>query len=244
MPNKSKTPGTPKKATRRKKVINAKEKKFAELMVYENMGCIEAARRTFGWACEPKSKEAATAQNLSQAQRIIKYKFNLAQKLDQEVTAQQVLSNTADIEYDTLRAFIYRRLESIRDDPDAPGSSRFKAISALEKMVDPSADVNLILMWVDLMWPSSQAHCPCCHETFPMKEIENQKLNQFREDVEIDADDEAETLLDRRMGIISRADNRKTPITRMSMPKVPTARAHQRAISSLGLSIVLLQVKN
>ncbi len=212
MPNKSKTPGTPKKKlTRQKKIITAKEKDFATLMVYENMGCIEAARRAFGWACEPKSQEAMRAQNLSQAQRIIRYKFQLAQKLDQEVSAQQILANTADIEYDTLRAFIYKRLETIRDDPNAPGSSRFKAISALEKMVDPSADVNLIMMWVDLMWRSAMVHCPCCHETYPMKEIKNEKLDQFRKDVEIDADDDSETLFERRMGIITRADNRKRP---------------------------------
>ena len=231
MPNKSKKPSAPKKkATRQKKIINAKEKKFAELMVYENMGCIEAARQAFGWACEPKSKEAATAQNLSQSQRIIRHKFNLAQKLEQEVTAQQVLSNTGDLEYDTLRAFIYKRLETIRDDPNAPGSSRFKAITALEKIVDPSADVNLILMWVDLMWRSSIAHCPCCHETFPMKEIENTKLDQFREDVEIDADDGAVTLFDRRMGIISRADNRKKP----HPGQVMALSAPERNIAGLG----------
>ena len=46
MPNKSKKPVAPKKkAIRQKKVINAKEKLFAEHMVYENMGCIEAAHR-------------------------------------------------------------------------------------------------------------------------------------------------------------------------------------------------------
>ncbi len=211
MPNKSKKPGAPKKASRRKKTINAKEKKFAELMVYENMGCIEAARKAFGWTCEPKSTEASKAQNISQTQRVLQYKFKLSQKLDLEVTAQQALASTSDLEYDALRQFIYKRLESIRDDATASGSSRFKAIAALEKLVDPSADVNLILMWVDLMWRSAMVHCPCCHETYPLKEIENEKLNTFREDVEIDPDDEADDLFGRRMGIIARADNRKKP---------------------------------
>jgi hypothetical protein len=231
MPNKSKTPGAPKKkAARQKKAITAKEKKFAEMMVYENMGCIEAARAAFGWACEPKSAEAAKAQNLSQTQRIIRHKFNLAQRLEQEVTGAQVLANTSDLEYDTLRAFIYKRLETIRDDSGAPGSSRFKAISALEKMVDPAADVNLILMWVDMMWRASLAHCPCCHETYPMREITNEKLNTFREDVEIDADEDAVTLFDRRMGIISRADNRKKP----HPGQVIALSAPERNIAGLG----------
>jgi hypothetical protein len=207
MPNDS----TTKNAPRKKAILKATEKKFAELMVFDNMGCIEAARQAFGWPCEPKSSTAQKAVNLNRAQRIVKYKFQLAQKLDQEVTAQQVLSDTSNIEFDSLRQFIYRRLEAIRDDSNAPGNSRFKAISALEKMVDPSADVNLILMWVDMLWRASMAHCPCCHKTFPMRHIKNEKLNKFREDVDLGADEETDTLFDRRMTILSRADNRKKP---------------------------------
>ena len=211
MPNKTPTPGTKKKGARKRKAISAKEKLFAEFMVYEKMGSIEAYRMAFKVDCEPKSAAAQKAQNLAKSQRVVKEKFKLATKLDQEVTSQQALFDTSDIEFDTLRQFIYRRLETIRDDTNAPGSSRYKAINALEKMVDPSADVNLIFMWVDLVWRSSMAHCPCCHETFPMKEIKNEKLEKFREDVEIDADEGAETLFDRRMTVISRADNRKKP---------------------------------
>ena len=211
MPNKTPTPGTTKKATRRKKKLSAKEKQFAEFMVYEKMGAIQAYRMAFNVPCEPKSAAAQKAQNLAKSQRVVREKFKLATQLDQEVTSQQVLLETSEIEFDTLRQFIYRRLETIRDDPNAPGSSRFKAINALEKMVDPSADVNLIMMWVDLIWRATMAHCPCCHETFPMTDIENKRLNQFRTDVEIDTDEGAETLLERRMTVISRADNRKHP---------------------------------
>ena len=211
MPNKTPTPGVKKKGARKRKAISAKEKTFAEFMVYEKMGAIEAYRMAFNVDCEPKSAAAQKAQNLAKSQRVVKEKFKLATKLDQEVTSQQALFDTTDIEFDTLRQFIYRRLEHIRDDANAPGSSRFKAISALEKMVDPSADVNLIFMWVDLVWRSSMAHCPCCHETFPMKEIKNERLDKFREDVEIDADEDAPDLLGRRMSVIARADNRKKP---------------------------------
>ncbi len=207
MPNDS----TTKNAPRKKKRLKASEKLFVELMVLSNMGCIQAARQAFGWACEPKSSTAQKAVNLNRAQRIVKYKFHLAQKLNQEVTAQQLLSDTSNIEMDSLRQFIYRRLEAIRDDPNAFGNSRFKAITALEKMVDPSADVNLILMWVDMLWRASMAHCPCCHKTFPMRHIKNEKLNQFREDVNLGPDEEVETLFDRRMTILTRADNRKKP---------------------------------
>ena len=207
MPNKS----TTKNAPRKKAKLKASEKKFAELMVRDKMGCIKAARLAFGWPCETKSSTAQKAVNLNRAQRIIKYKFQIAQKLDQEVTAQQVLSDTSNIEFDSLRQFIYRRLEAIRDDSNAHGNSRFKAIAALEKMVDPSADVNLILMWVDMMWRASMAHCPCCHKTFPLRHIKNEKLNKFREDVDLAPDEEVETLLDRRMTILTRADNRKKP---------------------------------
>jgi len=231
MPNTSDTPGTPKaQPSRRKKKISAKEKRFAELMVYENMGCVEAARLAFGWACEPKSPETTKAQNLSRAQRVMRYRVQLAQKLDREVTAQQVLSNTSDIEYDNIRRFIYDRLESIRDDPNAPGASRFKAITALEKMADPGADANLIMMWVDLLWRASTAHCPCCHESFPLKEIENLRLDRFRRDVGIDPDEGAKTLFERRMSILSRADNRKKP----HPGQVIALSAPERNIAGLG----------
>ena len=230
MPNKTPTPGTNKKTARNKKRISAKERQFAEFMVYEKMGAIEAYRLAFKVACEPKSAAAQKAQNLAKSQRIVKEKFKLATQLDQEVTSQQALLDTSDIEFDTLRQFIYKRLETIRDDANAPASSRFKAIGALEKMVDPSADVNLIMMWVDLIWRSSMVHCPCCHETYPMTEIENDRLKQFREDVEIDADEGAETLLERRMTVISRADNRKHP----HPGQVIALAAPERNIAGLG----------
>ena len=228
MPNKSTISNAPR--TRKKKILSKGDKRFAELMVYDNMGCIEAARKAYGWACEPKSSTAQKAVNLNRSQRIIKYKYQLAQKLDQEVTAQQVLANTSKIEFDNLRQFIYRRLESIRDDSNAPGNSRFKAIQALEKMVDPSADVNLILMWVDMMWRASMAHCPCCHTTYPMRHIKNEKLNKFREDMDLDEDEEVETLFDRRMTILARSDNRKKP----HPGQVEALSAPERNIAGLG----------
>jgi len=230
MPNGSNTPGTPKKEGKRKKRLTVEEKKFAELMVYENMGCIAAARLAFGWPCEPKSSTSQKAVNLTRSPRIVQFKHKLAQKLDQEVTAQQVLSGTSNIEFDSLRQFIYRRLESIRDDNNAPGNSRFKAISALEKLVDPSADINLILMWIDLLWRSSMAHCPCCHESFPLSEIHNPRLERFRVDVELPPDSPAQNLFERRMEVLTRADHRKRP----HPGQVIALSAPERNIAGLG----------
>ncbi|KKK46801.1 hypothetical protein LCGC14_3161630, partial [marine sediment metagenome] len=221
MPNKHTKPGIKKKRATPK--LSTEEKAFVYNMVYDNMGVIEAARLAFGWPCEPKSSSSQKAVNLNRSQRIIKEKFKLAQKLDQEITAQQILSDTSNIEFDSLRQFIYRRLEGIRDDPTAPGNSRFKAINALEKLTDPAADVNLILMWVDLLWRASMAHCPCCHKTFPLQDIKNEKLETFREDVELPPDENCDGLFDRRMTIISRADHRKKPhpgqVTALSAPE-------------------------
>jgi hypothetical protein len=180
-------------------------------MVFDNMSCLDAARQAFGWPCEPKSSTAQKAVNLNRSPRIVQYKHQLSYKLDQEVTAQQVLSNTTDVEFDSLRQFIYRRLESIRDDVNAPGNSRFKAISALQKMVDPAADINLILMWIDLVWNAAMAHCPCCHSNFPLSKVINPKLDQFRDDVELPKDCPSETLLERRLNVLTRADTRKKP---------------------------------
>ncbi len=226
MPNKSDTKNVKRKTPR----LKNSEKRFCELMVIDELGCIEAARIAFGWPCEPKSSTAQKAVNLNRAQRIIKHKFQLAQKLNQEVTAQQVLSDTSAVKFDSLRQFIYGRLKAIRDNPEAHGNSRFKAITALEKMVDPSADVNLILMWVDMMWRASMAHCPCCHTTFPLREIENEKLNMFRDGMDLEPDEETETLYDRRMTIIGRADNRKKPHPGQAMALA----APERNIAGLG----------
>ena len=231
MPNGSETPGISKKqGTRRKKRLSAEEKKFAELMVYEKMGCIQAARLAFGWACEPKSSTATKAQNLSKTDRVVKYKFQLAQKLNQEVTAQQVLANTTEIEFDTLRQFIYRRLVAIRDDENAAGSSRFKAIAALEKMVDPAADVNLILMWVDLMWRAAEAHCPCCHSDYPLRDVRNVRLERFRDDVGLEPPTAADSILDRRMTILGRVDPRRQP----HPGQIKALEAPERNIAGLG----------
>ncbi len=228
MPNKHKTPGL--KTKKKTPKLSEEEKTFVYNMVYDNMGAIEAARLAFGWPCEPKSTSAQKAINLNRSQRIIKYKFKLAQQLDLEVTAQQILSDTSDIQFDSLRQFIYRRLEGIRDDPTAPGNSRFKAINALEKLTDPSADVNLILMWVDLLWRASMVHCPCCHKTYPLKDIENTKLNKFRDDVELPPDENSNTLFERRMTILSRAEHRKKP----HPGQVIALSAPERNIAGLG----------
>jgi len=216
--------------TRKRKAISNQEKQFAKLMVYENMGCIQAARVAFKWPCEPNSSTAQKAINLNRAKRIVAYKLKLQQELDREVTAQQVLSNTTDVEFDSMRQFIYRRLEAIRDDSKAPGSSRFKAMAALEKMVDPAADINLILMWVDMVWRAASAHCPCCHKTYPLKRIINKKLNKWRGEMEIDPQEEAQTLFERRMTILSRADNRKKP----HPGQVKALSAPERNIAGLG----------
>jgi hypothetical protein len=220
----------PKKRKRKIQRLTKDEKTFAEYQIYENLGCIEAARLAFGWPCEPNSASNQKAVNLNRSQRIVKYKFQIAKKFNQEVAAQKVLSETADFEFDDIRQFIYRRLETIRDDSNAPGGSRFKAIAALEKMTDPAADVNLILMWVDLLWRAGEAHCPCCHASFPLKDIENSKLNTFRDDVALPPDEEVESLYDRRMTILERADNRKKP----HPGQIVALNAPERNIAGLG----------
>ncbi len=229
MPNEF-TKNKGKSVTRKKKRLTAGEKKFAELMVYEKLGPAEAARLAFGWACEPKSSTAQKAANLSRSQRIVKYKYALAQKLDMEITAQQVLSESSDIEMDNIRQYIYRRLESIRDDPNASGGSRFKAINALEKMIDPSADINLIFMWIDLMWDASLVHCPCCHKTYGLADISNPKLDKWRKEMEFPEQEKVTSLFDRRMTILSRADNRKRP----HKSQIIALSAPERNIAGLG----------
>jgi hypothetical protein len=63
-----------------------------------------------------------------------------------------------------------------------------------------------------------------------MKEIKNAKLDMFRTDVEIAPDEEAETLFERRMTILSRADHRKKP----HPGQVIALSAPERNIAGLG----------
>jgi len=190
------------------KKISSIEKEWADLIVDSGLGPIEAARKVFGWRCEPNSSEAVKAINLRKSPRIKEYIVRREEQVVRETEAHKLFLEADELQWDQIRKFAFDRLTVIRDDDKAKSQTRFNAIKALERLADPAGDAGLILMWLELLWRGAQAHCPCCHSTFPMWEIKNDSLEEtFNEDPLVKSDG----ILERRMEVIKRADRRKRP---------------------------------
>lgn len=199
------------KKGRPRKPISQKEREWVELIVESGLGSIEAARKIFGWKCEPNSSEARRAVELTRATRIKEYMSKLQTKIVQEVEASKAIEEVNLLELEDLRAFFYKRLCAIRDNEEAPSQTRYNAIQALKKLADPSSDHALIMRYLDIIWRGMNVHCPRCHSTYPMWQIRNNKLEEWRQDTGADNVNQIYEPFDRRMEILSRADRRKTP---------------------------------
>lgn len=201
--------GRPKGTT---KPLSPKEKAWADLMIETGIGCIAAARKVFGWKCEPGSKQSRQAIELTKATRIRNYIAQREEQIVQEIEVSQVFNKSDETNWDKLRRFCYKTLKQIRDNPTKPARHRYNAAMALEKLSDPSADTNLIMRWINIVWGGLQAHCPCCHSTFPLWKVNNYQLNEWRKEENIDPPEEnAETTLDLRLHLLHLMDKGKTP---------------------------------
>lgn len=197
---------------RKPKRLSAKEKEYANLMLASGLGCIEAARKVFGWRCEPGSIEARKAVELKRAPRVREYMREMEAQAVREFEANKLIRSDSDtINWDKIRKFAFDRLAEIRDNQNIKSQTRFNAIKALEKLSDPSGDVNLIFKWLDVLWRGATAHCPRCHNSFSLWKIKNQKLEEWRQKNELPSTVETDDLLEKRMEILSRAELRKRP---------------------------------
>lgn len=194
-----------------KKRISQKEKEFAELMVRDGIGSIEAARRVFGWKCEPNSSEAERAKSIARSVRVKKYRSELETQVEREITATKLMTDVAAVRWDTLRANAFQHLLKIRDNEHLGTNVRYNAVKALEKLADPSTDVNLIYMWLDIIWRGTQTHCPCCHKTYPTFKIKNEKLDSWRANYGAEPTKETFDIYERRLEVIKRAELRQRP---------------------------------
>jgi hypothetical protein len=193
---------------RPRKRITPKEKEFADLMIDSGLGAIEAARKVFQWKCEPKSSESIRAVNLSKAERIKLYMDKRAEQIVRETEAHKLFMDADELQWDEIRKFAYKRLQVIRDDSQQPARTRFNAIKSIEKLSDPSSDSGLINMWLAVIWRGLVAHCPCCHNNFPMWKIQNTNTKMFFEEEPLVPTFD---ILERRTEILKRADRRKRP---------------------------------
>src|SRR3990170_2553787 len=84
-------------------------------------------------------------------------------------------------------------------------------IKNLETLYDPSGDIGLITRWLDVLWRGAMAHCPCCHSSFPLAEVENKRLEEWRQENEEPSCVPIYDTYERRLEILKRAENRKKP---------------------------------
>src|SRR5262249_18879060 len=98
----------------------------------------------------------------------------------------------------------------LASDPANKSQVRFNAVKALETLSDPSKDVSLIMKWVSLAWRGLTAHCPSCHHSFPLWKVQNEVVSAYTDDLN-EPVEPVEELLDRRLVLLGKADNRKKP---------------------------------
>ncbi len=194
-----------------RKRISAKEKAFAWL-VADGLSPQHAAIKVFGWKCETYSTETTKAYNLAKTVRVKDEIESKRFQLKNEADVEHNLISAGSVDREQLRRICYQNLEQIADDPHKSAKARFDAIKALEKLSDPSTDMNLIWRWIDIIWRGGKAHCPGCHNSFPLWKIDNPSLQEYRvaNDLSMDHPEEDDDYT-RRMELIAKADLRKRP---------------------------------
>jgi len=197
---------------KRRKLLSPREHHFAKLIADNGMGGIQAARIAFGWRCEPGSDESQKAKDLARSARVkTEVERFQAQSVKEEEAKIDMKIEIGEINRGNLREYAFKVLERIRD-RSTKAQARFNAIKILKKLHDPSKDVNLVWRWIDIAWRYQTAHCPCCHENFPLAKLPNEALGVWRE--RNDAVSVQKFLPDRfsrRMELIKRADKRRMP---------------------------------
>lgn len=172
---------------------------------------VEAARKVYQWPCERGSYEAHKARNLAASARVKQTVATLRAQAKREDKAYQAMENTDRTDWSALRQFAHTRLVAIRDNPRINGQSRFLAIQALERLSDPSRDIALILRWMNLIWQSMYAHCPCCHKSFPLARVRNERITAFRKAEKMIPIVAPESHAEGRINLLRKADLRNEP---------------------------------
>jgi hypothetical protein len=202
-------PGTP----GYRKRCSPKEVHFAKLMADTGMGGVEAARIAFGWRCEPGSKENQKARTLAITPRIKEKMEEFKARRSQEQAAKMAVKmDFGDLQKGDLREYAFKLLAKLRDNPTTKASTRFNAIKILKKLHDPGKDINLIWKWIDVAWRYQTMHCPACHKNYPLANLHNAKLKEWRDRNEVKyTNTPLPQKIDRQMQIIKLADKRRTP---------------------------------
>jgi len=193
--------------------LTADDREFCRLRAIDGFGPIEAARAAYGWMCEHGTREYERAKKLSQRRHFAELIRELSENAKKEADAEALLSSTtgATLDEDALLRLAYLRLQHLRDSPNTAPQSKFNAVEALQKLHDPSQDVNLIWSWITLICAGMEAHCPACHETFPLAEIHIPALEEHRKDNDLPIPLPLTEVYPRRLALISKAERRIRP---------------------------------
>jgi hypothetical protein len=210
--------------------LTTEEEEYCRLRAEEGLGPILAARKAFNWRCDPGSVEYAKAKSLGAYRNLNKRIKEIRALLDQQAEADKIVTQTGSIDLDNLRSSAYKRLVQIRDDETLPPTARLKAVEALEKLSDPSKDINLIWRWLDIAVKGAMVHCPCCHKNFHAEKLALSKLAEYRKKANVPALAPTESLLERRKAILNIAEKRQVP----HPGQVRALEAQERHIMGMG----------
>jgi len=188
--------------------LTDKEKKFAQLLARGD-SFADAARKVFRWRLETGNKAYERARTLSRSARVKKLVAKIQEENEKRKEMAE-LSGAEDLDWTALVKLAVERLRHIRDDPMVSARVRYSAIDTLEQIQDPSQDINLIWRYLDLIWDGLKAHCPCCHETFPLWKVKNPRLTQWRREnaATREPSQRPQTDFERRVRLIKAADKK------------------------------------
>lgn len=172
---------------RPKKLLTPREGHFAKLMADTGMGPIEAARIALGWRCEPGSKESKKAKNLAETDRVREEVAKIkARRVAEEKAKIDLKKEFGDLDKGRLRDYAFKVLKRIRDSDTTKAANRFNALKIMKKLHDPGKDINLIWLWINLAWRYQTAHCPSCHQSFPLASVKNKALEDWQKRNQLD----------------------------------------------------------
>lgn len=191
--------------------LTKEEEEFCRLRAVEGLGAVKAARIAFNWRADPGSAEYKKAKSFANYKNFNKRIKELREHAQKEAEAESIVTETGSIDLDNLRSSAYARLVQIRDDETLPPTARFKAVEALEKLSDPSKDINLIWRWMDIALRGAMVHCPCCHKNFHGEKLVLPKFAAYRKKAGITPMPETDVVLERRKAILNIAEKRQLP---------------------------------
>jgi len=186
-----------------------RERKFAKALA-QGASSAKAYGDVYKVNVEPDTPLAMKARDLARSVRVKKLVEFYKGKLEKQAEMELIVGKSGSSWDGTFR-FVFDRLEEIRDDPATPARYRYEALKVLEQIQDPTQDLNLIYRYVDTIWNGMLAHCPCCHADFPLHEVENEKLDEWRKEQGTPVEGKPTEDLDRRLLLLHKSEKGKKP---------------------------------